>query len=447
MENWTKERLIERVKALESENKSLRALQSSPLNIVSDTKDLPHESARDDLLTLDEYKRYGRQIIVPTFGSIGGQMSLKRSRILVVGAGGLGCPALLYLAAAGVGHIGIIDNDRVDTSNLHRQILHSQETLGMLKCESAKRNLQKLNPFVEIKLYPFLLSNDNAFEIFEKYDVILDCTDTPATRYLINDVCVLIGRPLVSGAGLKSDGQLTILNLKENWPCYRCLYPKPPDPGSITSCSEGGVIGPAIGLVGISMALETIKIVTGFYNNADSKPFMLVYSGYPLQQYRLFKIRNRQPNCSVCGSNPDITKEDIRDNIIDYGLFCGKLNPNVLDSKLRVSVQDYNKYMKERKEHLLLDVRPKEQFDIVHLPHSINIQWDSELRKENNIDSKLPVNFDKDKTPVFVICRYGNDSQLAAKKLIEEMHFKSVKDIQGGISKWSEIVDPSMPQY
>ncbi|KAG7691575.1 hypothetical protein KL930_005205 [Ogataea haglerorum] len=211
-------------------------------------------------LSLNEYLRYGRQLIVPEFG-LQGQISLKESRVLVVGAGGLGCPALQYLVGAGFGTVGIVDHDTVDMSNLHRQTLHTTETVGMLKCESAKLQLAKLNPLVQINTHPVALSQDNSFGIFEQYDIVLDCTDTPATRYLINDTAVLLGLTIISGSGLKTEGQLSILNFNNTGPCYRCFYPTPPPPSSVTACSDGGVLGPIIGIMGVMMALEAIKVV------------------------------------------------------------------------------------------------------------------------------------------------------------------------------------------
>lgn len=447
MDQLSKEELIERIKSLEQENEQLKLNQRSEELSHKTTNDAKYKKI-DEHFTLDEYKRYGRQMIVPQFGSLKSQVKLKESRVLVIGAGGLGCPALLYLSAAGVGEIGIVDDDLVDISNLHRQVLHTTESVGIYKCESAKRYLNKLNPHVRVNTYPTRLSNDNAFNIIEKYDLVLDCTDTPNTRYLINDVSVLCGKTIVSGSGLKTDGQLSILNFHGIGPCYRCFYPKPPSPGSITSCADGGVIGPAIGLVGITMALEAIKLITGFYTNENFKPFLSMYSGYPQQQIRVFKMRNKQKTCAVCGEEPTVLKSTIVDNQIDYAEFCGKVNPNVLSPEKRVSVKDYYNYINSNKNEnsILIDVRPKEQYEITKLPNSINIEWDPILMKADDIDSYLPTHFAKDKD-TFVICRYGNDSQMAAKKLLESFGFSNVKDIRGGINKWSEDIDNSIPQY
>lgn len=447
MNDSSKDDLLERIKQLELENTQLKE-SISTLSNVSDQSEYDAKYPKiDECFSLDEYKRYGRQMIVPQFGSLGSQVKLKKSKVLVIGAGGLGCPALLYLSASGVGEIGIIDDDLVDISNLHRQVLHTTESVGIHKCESAKRYINKLNPHVNVDTYPFRLSNDNAFDIIEKYDLILDCTDTPATRYLINDVSVISGKTIVSGSGLKTDGQLSILNFHGKGPCYRCFYPKPPSPGSITSCADGGVIGPAIGLIGVMMALEAIKLITDFYTDETFKPFLSMYSGYPQQQLRVFKMRNKQQKCAVCGDEPTILKSTISNNGIDYAEFCGRVNPDVLAPEFRMNVNEYHDYIHSTKHNsILLDVRPKEQFEITKIPTSINIPWDPTINKADNIDSCFPPNFSKD-TETFVICRYGNDSQIAAKKLKEKFGFSKVKDIKGGINKWSEEIDSNIPQY
>lgn len=433
------EELLARIRALELENNQLK----QELGHESTTKEVSLENSRTEL-SLEEYVRYGRQMIVPQFGSLPSQLKLKQSKILVVGAGGLGCPSLLYLAAAGIGEIGIIDHDTVEISNLHRQVLHTTNNVGKFKCESAKEYLNKLNPHVYIKTYPFKLTSDNAFDIIEQYDLVLDCTDAPAIRYLINDVSVLCGKTIVSGSGLKTDGQLSILNFDNYGPCYRCFYPQPPSAESVTSCSDGGVIGPAIGLVGITMAIETIKLLTNFYSKDNFQPFLTIYSGYPLQQLRMFKMRNKQNNCQVCGDKPKITKEVIQSNQIDYVAFCGKPNYNVLSKENRITVNEYNE---SGTSSILIDVRPKEQFEIVHLPNSINIPWDTKFKNLDDLDGLIPSSFNKDNDQAFVVCRYGNDSQLAASKMINNMGFGNVKDIIGGLNMWSNKIDPNFPKY
>lgn len=431
------EQLLVRIKELELENQRLKQ------DTISNQTLAPK---KDEKLSLDEYERYGRQMIVPEFGSLPSQIKLRNAKILVVGVGGLGCPALLYLSAAGIGQIGIVDDDLVDKGNLHRQVLHTTETVGMAKCDSAKSHIAKLNPHVSVVTYPTRLDNTNAFEIFEQYDLILDCTDAPAVRYLINDVAVILGKTVVSGSGLKTDGQWTILNFENMGPCYRCFHPKPPAADSITSCQDGGVIGPAIGIIGLNMALETIKVLTGYYLSQNFKPFMCAFYGYQFQQYRTFKMRGKQSLCEVCGDAPTVTRDIIESNQLDYHVFCGRSEPYQLQDNLRVSVQEYKNHIQNNTESLLIDVRPKEQFDIASLPNSINIPWGSDFRKRDLIDDLLPDPFQKD-TKTFVICRFGNDSQIAAQTMLDKFGFTDIHDIRGGVSKWSEQIDQMFPRY
>lgn len=391
---------------------------------------------------LEEYRRYGRQMIVPGFSSLEGQLRLKKLKILVVGAGGLGCPALLYLCGAGIGSIGIVDNDTVDVSNLHRQVLHTTEKVGMLKCESAKLYLNKLNPNVEVIPHPTRLTNENAFQIVSQYDLVVDCTDTPATRYLINDVSVICRIPIVSGSGVKADGQITVLNFANSGPCYRCFYPKPPKPESVSTCGDAGVLGPAIGLTGVALAVETIKVITGYYGDTF-KPFLAMYSAFPQQNMRLFKMRGRQANCVSCGTK-EITRDAIESGRIDYAAFCGTLSSNGLPESSRISAKELK--LKLPQNPVVIDVRPKEQFNMVSLPGLVNIPWEYNLANKDNIDDYLPPNIDKNTSEVLVICRYGNDSQLATRKLMD-MGFQDVKDVKGGINKWSTDVDPNFPVY
>lgn len=422
---------LHELERLRAENEQLKAELASK----------QHQIKQNDIksykgLSFEEHRRYGRQMIVSEFGSLTSQLKLKQCKTLVVGAGGLGCPSLMYLVGAGVGTIGIVDDDLVDETNLHRQVLHSTTSVGRLKCESAKSYLQELNPNVNIITYPVRLSNKNAFEIFADFDLVLDCTDSPASRYLINDVAVYFNIPVVSGSGLRTEGQLSVFNY-ENGPCYRCFYPDPPAANSVTSCSEGGVLGPVIGLLGTAMAVEAIKVITGFYHNTF-KPFLTMYSAYPQQTFRVFKMRGKQKTC-LCNH---ITRQAIES--IDYSEFCGTLGPvNLLSHDQRISVHDYNSV--RNSDHVLLDVRPKEQFEVSSFPGAVNVPWDSVLSKTTNIDKidqlQLPP-----KSPIYVVCRYGNDSQLATKKLLD-MGWNNVKDIKGGVSRWYSEVDQNIPFY
>lgn len=429
--------LQRRVQQLEHENALLRAaLPPREAPVPSKTP-----SSSQGGLSLEEYRRYGRQMLVPGFGSLPAQLRLKNARVLVVGAGGLGCPALLYLCGAGIGTLGILDNDTVDISNLHRQVLHT--SVGMLKCDSAKRHLAAMNPHVALVTHAVRLDNDNAFGIVANYDVVVDCTDTPATRYLINDVCVLLQKPLVSGSGVRTDGQLTVLNF-QGGPCYRCFYPQPPRPDSVSTCSDAGVLGPAIGLTGVALATETIKVLSGYYEDGFS-PFLSMYTAYPQQQMRVFKMRGRQVTCAACGDQPSITRAAVESHEVDYAAFCGSVSYPDLPPGVSISPGDAKAAIRDDVTAVVVDVRPKEQFLITSLPGSVNIEWEHVLSKADDISLYLPQAFDSTKDTLFVICRYGNDSRCAARKLLD-MGF-NVRDVLGGITRWSAEVDPSIPVY
>ncbi|GME94420.1 unnamed protein product [Ambrosiozyma monospora] len=347
--------------------------------------------------------------------------------------------------------IGIVDGDTVDVTNLHRQVLHNTETVGMLKCESAKRNLLKLNPNVEIQTYPELISNENAFKIISQYDYVLDCTDNPATRYLINDVSVLCGKTIISGSGVKTDGQLCVLNFHNVGPCYRCFYPTPPPANSVTSCADGGVVGSCIGLVGIMMATETLKVISGFYNDDNFKPYLALYSGFgPNQSLRTFKMRSKSNKCKVCcDEQRQITKKLIEKGELDYHTWCGSVDYNVLKLEERIDVQQLKMIIDAKKEaksgFLLLDVRPKEQFEIGSIPNTRNIPY-SKLNKCKSLEDVLP-DYDDDDVPVYVICRFGRDSQLSVRYLKDQLGLKNVWDIKGGVNKWASDVDEDFPVY
>lgn len=450
--------LLKLIEDLKSENEYLKSTISKDIAKENDTINENDKNENSKYpLTLEEYRRYGRQMTVPELG-ISGQMKLKNSKVLVIGAGGLGCPSLMYLVGCGIGTIGIVDHDRVDISNLHRQVLHSTETVGMLKCESAKMKLNKLNPNVEIITYPVAIANDNIFKIMENYDLVLDCTDTPATRYLINDAAVLLGKTIVSGSGLKTECQLSILNFENEGPCYRCFYPTPPPPNSVTSCSDGGVIGSVIGLMGVMMATEAIKVLTNFYTLENFKPFLSLYSAYgPQQGIRTFKMRGRSPKCCICNKETrSITKEFIESGELNYSVFCGKVNYNILSQEERIDVTKLNDRITNNNSNnslenqLIIDVRTKEQFDIISLPNSINIPL-SKLTKIKSLEElkekSKPITEINDKTNYYVICRYGNDSQLAVNYLKNELKLDNVKDVTGGLNSWSHYIDDKFPVY
>ncbi|KAF2839456.1 Molybdopterin-synthase sulfurtransferase [Patellaria atrata CBS 101060] len=445
----------------------------------------------------EEYKRYGRQLIMPEIG-LQGQLNLKSSSVLIVGVGGLGCPAAAYLAGAGVGKIGLVDGDTVEKSNLHRQILHSTATVGMSKVESAIKYLTSLNPTVKYVPHIAHVSTETTLDLFTPYDLVLDCTDTPASRYLISDTCVLLGKPLISASALRIDGQLMILNYpplppgnSKGGPCYRCFFPKPPSPESVTSCGEGGILGPVVGVMGVLQALEAIKLICAGINSEEpvesrDRPILHIFSGRPGAtspfQFRAIPFRGRKSNCAVCSSFATITKESLTSGSLDYQKFCGILNPvTALRAEERVSVEDFaesiSKPMTEvrsakrtdSRKYTVVDVREKVQFELGNLPGSINIPY-SELchvTRSDNVSMSAQKESSKDGQPtpawvttlsktspdasIYVICRLGNDSQLAVQKMKEYGLGKGserfIADIKGGFSSWREMVDPTFPDY
>lgn len=371
-------------------------------------------------MDISEYERYGRQMIVPEMG-LAGQETLKNSKVLVVGAGGLGCPAIAYLGGAGVGTLGIVDPDCVEVSNLHRQILHNE--LGKPKAESAAEYVAKLNPNVKLRTWLEPLTNANAMKILSEFDVVLDCTDTPMSRYLINDACVLANKPLVSASALKTEGQLAVYHYGSKGPCYRCLFPHPPPPQLIGTCGDNGILGPVVGLMGVSQAVEALKVLLG----AEILPNLSIYSMFSFPQWRQMKIRFRQPNCSVCGDNPTIT--DLLE--IDYQQFCGSVPQSA--TEYRITAAEFAKQSTP-----IVDVRSAAQFAVVSLPNSVSLPL-SQLRKMDGTEIAL-----RFKEGVRVVCHHGLDSQEA----VEILRGCGVDahDLAGGLTAWSKF-DPDFPVY
>ncbi|KAF7295148.1 hypothetical protein MIND_01053300 [Mycena indigotica] len=392
------------------------------------------------MLAFDEYARYGRQMILEGIG-LEGQLKLQAASVVVVGAGGLGCPALQYLAAAGVGRIGIIDHDVVELSNLQRQILHDESKLGLAKAESASRALRQINSQTKLDVVCQALTPDNALELLTPYDVILDCTDNAPTRYLLSDSAVTLGKPLVSGAAQKYEGQLCIYNLGDNGPCYRCLFPSPPSPSLVNSCEETGILGAVTGLIGNLQALETIKLVVGLH---DKTVHLLLFSALATPPFRTIKLRSRKPTCPACGTEAQKMGE-IRS--IDYVQFCGGPRPDWESLGLsrgepnqRISALELRKTWDEHPNLTILDVRPSIEFGICALPGSINVPLRDLVANPRMHVSALA---DRD---IYVICRLGNDSQIAAQSVREITQSIVVKDVVGGLRAWTRFVDPTFPE-
>ncbi|XP_075452901.1 adenylyltransferase and sulfurtransferase MOCS3 [Ascaphus truei] len=406
-----------------------------------------------DVLTNADILRYSRQLVLPEFG-VKGQLNLSTSSVLVIGCGGLGCPVAQYLAASGIGRLGLLDYDVVEMSNLHRQVLHGENKQGMQKSVSAVETLKKLNSTVEYVPYHMILNTENALQLIQQYDVIADCSDNVPTRYLVNDACVAAGKPLVSASALRWEGQLTVYNY-QGGPCYRCLFPTPPPAETVTNCADGGVLGIVPGIMGCIQALEVLKIASGLAPSYGG--VMLMFDALD-GRFRNIKIRAKKSGCAACS----IASESII--LQDYEAFCGSSASDkcrtlsLLSAEERLSVQDYKKILDDQVPHLLIDVRPQAEVDICQLPHSIHIplsrleekndQWTSFLRTKIAELSHVRNEVAK---RVIVICKLGNDSQKAVKILQEfsgkEVELLEAQDVQGGLMSWSNKIDPTFPQY
>ncbi|KAL4909509.1 hypothetical protein BDW74DRAFT_82865 [Aspergillus multicolor] len=422
-------------------------------------------------LSGEEYRRYGRQMIVPQLG-LQGQLKLRNAKVLIVGAGGLGCPAALYLAGAGVGTIGLVDGDTVESSNLHRQVLHRSKNVGKLKVDSAIEYLRELNPHPTYIAHRAHLTPHEAPGIFTNYDLILDCTDNPASRYLISDTAVLLDKPLVSASALRTEGQLMVLNNpprpvgdKTGGPCYRCVFPRPPPANNVISCADGGILGPVVGTMGLLQALEAIKVLTSTEEKAESTPpSLLIFSAYSTPQFRTIKLRSRRPNCAVCSAEATVTLESVKSGSMDYVFFCGTVDPeDILSPEERVTPLEYRNGDSAGPEKHVIDVREKVQFDICNLENSINIPMSTilasaysapatEVDEQKPLPSWLPSQITNDaKNPIYVVCRQGNDSQTVVRRLkelgLDRGGERVVVDIKGGFRSWREQVDPDWPDY
>ena len=397
-------------------------------------------------LSRDEINRYRRQMIMEEFGPAR-QVKLRGASALIVGAGGLGCPAAVYLGAGGLGRLGVVDDDVVEASNLHRQILHNMDKVGRLKTDSIKQAVGAINPNVSIECHSVKLDRWNAVDLVERYDVILDCTDNLTTRYLINDACVVARRPLVSGAALKMDGQLTVYNFDADTPCFRCLFPEPPPPSAVGSCSDNGVLGILPGVVGVHQALEALKIGAGLRPAYAGK--MLLFDGQ-LGLFRHITLAKKRPDCEACGSKSTLGRD-----LIDYEQFCGSANcsaagldsNNLLESSERITVEEYASLLKRGRAHVLVDVRPASHSDVSRLKHAIQLPVMKMMESPEEALDRIGRELDeKWAREVFVVCRKGIASQRGAqiiKGLLREKRPEVVvKDLIGGMTAWASRIDP-----
>uniref|UniRef100_A0A158Q8X8 Rhodanese domain-containing protein n=1 Tax=Elaeophora elaphi TaxID=1147741 RepID=A0A158Q8X8_9BILA len=397
-------------------------------------------------LSNEEVMRYSRQILVEEFG-VQGQERLRSTSLLIIGAGGLGCPVALYCAGAGIGRIGIVDGDFVSSDNLHRQIAYGEQSVGQSKAESMKSSIERLNSNVRIDVYKDFLFQRNALHIISDYDIVADCTDNvstsyvffwfltkaPIIEYLINDACILTKKPLVSGSVVRWDGQLSVYGYGKDCPCYRCVFPDPPSMNAVTNCSDNGVLGPVVGIIGTSFA--------GFLYLFDA------FNG----KAKTIKLRHQKASCAVCGENATIT--ELGDCKKLYGCSNRKCVKNKLLAKSdRVDPYIYFKLSENRtKKQLLIDTRPPHEFNIGHLPNAINIpvvrlflSTSADIIRELKTDIN-----EMENKGVYVICRRGEDSQIAVQYLRKKFadYSISIKDIDGGYEKWSNVVDKDFPIY
>ena len=394
-------------------------------------------------LSNEEIARYSRHLILPEVG-MEGQQKLKAAKVLCVGTGGLGAPLALYLAAAGVGTIGLVDFDTVDASNLQRQIIHSTSTVGKLKVDSAEIMLKGLNPFLNVVKHNTMLTSANALEIFKDYDVIADGTDNFQTRYLVNDACVLTGKPNAYGSIFRFEGQASVFATEEG-PCYRCLYPEPPPPGLVPSCAEGGVLGILPGLIGIIQATEVIKLILGIGDPLIGRLLLVDALG---MNFRTLKLR-KNPDCPACGTHPTVTE------LIDYDQFCGIPKPtsvgplevardkavaeaSIVEGIPQITVEQLKKKLDNKEDIFVLDVREPHEYPIANLG--------APLIPVGSIESRIAEIAAHKNDEVIIHCRSGARSQKAALAL-KAAGFTNVSNLTGGILAWAEKIDPTMPKY
>jgi adenylyltransferase/sulfurtransferase len=389
-------------------------------------------TARAERVTLSpqEVARYSRHLIMPEV-ALEGQKRLKAASILLIGAGGLGSPLGLYLAAAGIGRIGIVDFDVVDFSNLQRQVLHGTPDVGRPKLQSAKDRLQAINPEVKIDLHEAKLTSANAMAILEPYDIIIDGTDNFPTRYLVNDACVLLKKPNVYGSIFRFDGQASVFYPPQG-PCYRCLYPEPPPPGEVPSCAEGGVLGILPGLIGCIQATEAVKLILGKGSLLIGR--LLLYDAMQMT-FQEFKVR-RNPKCPMCGDRPTISK------LIDYEQFCGIRGteapaPAAADSQWETTVEELKKRLDRRENVFVLDVRNPEEYQICRIPGSTLIPLPQLPQRFQELDPEKEM---------VIHCKSGMRS-LKATNFLRQQGFRKIKNLKGGILAWADKIDPSLPKY
>lgn len=410
---------------------------------------LHSEKPNPQTLDCDEIERYSRQLLLPQFG-VQSQLTLRRSRVLIIGLGGLGCPAALYLSGAGVGVLGLVDrpNDVVEKSNLHRQVAHAEKRVGMNKVESARVAITALNSHVRVETHQEIVPR-NAVKLVKDYDVVLDCTDNVMSRYLISDACAVARVPLVSGSAIGLEGQLTVYCSSDETPCYRCIFPQPPPPSCVGSCDSAGVLGPVPGIIGTLQALEALKLLAKAKKTSVLEQRLLLFDATETS-FRRVKLRPRVKTCVVCGDNPTVKVASF-----DYESFAigscsledtsekGSLPRglgNSLDPKYRLTVHQFNEMRSSPLKYRLIDVRPTPEFDICHLREAESLPLNT---LQASIDSMY---FESEDVPTVFVCRRGNASQTAV-ELCRTRGHENVFDITGGLQSWHYEIDKNFPLY
>jgi adenylyltransferase/sulfurtransferase len=387
----------------------------------------PNATSRATALTKEEIERYSRHLILPEVG-VEGQLKLKNARVLLVGTGGLGAPLALYLSAAGVGTLGLVDFDVVERSNLQRQVIHGTGDIGRKKIESAAASIAAINPNVRVERHELALSSENALDIIKNYEIVADGTDNFPTRYLVNDACVLLGKPNVYGSIFRFEGQASVFAAADA-PCYRCLYPEPPPPGLVPSCAEGGVLGILPGVVGLIQATEVVKLILGLGESLQGR--LLLYDALAMR-FRELKLR-KDPDCPICGTHRTITK------LIDYNQFCGVPQASATPATIAGEIDPVAvKARLDSGEDLqLIDVREPQEYQICHIPQARLIPLGELPKRLHELDRSRPI---------VVHCKTGGRSAKAA-DLLRQNGFTGVLNMTGGILAWSDKVDPAVPKY
>ncbi|CAB3258216.1 unnamed protein product [Arctia plantaginis] len=449
-----RQKLIEKENELHTLKISLNLSQSAVLQNGASEACNGNQKVMYGALPKWAIERYSRQILLREIG-VPGQSKICSARVLIVGAGGLGCPAAMYLAGSGVGEIGIVDYDVVEITNIHRQLLHKEENVGMNKAESAAHAIRSINSQIKVTPYKVQLGSSNALQIASKYDLVLDCTDNAPTRYLLSDLCVLAKLPLISGSALKLEGQLTVYcyrsdlhsedkNSTYRGPCYRCVFATPPSPDAMGSCSQHGVAGPVPGTIGTLQAMEAIKLIIGHPSTNLLVGRMLIMDVDDMS-CKVVKLRQRNPMCAACSDTPTITR------LVDYEAFCKtlakekELELHILPPINRITAKDFSILQKE-KTTLLIDVRNESEFDMCHIEGAQNSPIDNVESKMEELLRRVQDN----KGAVVFVCRRGNDSQIAAKMLLSKLpeeHKSKIKDMIGGLHAWAQDIDKTFPVY